>query len=81
MSDVETEKLKHKVLLEIEGELQLLQAVLVDASIFARKRGYDCIGWDALYVLFAERFAWTPEKVRSLKIEEMSWLLDTFFPV
>lgn len=79
MSDAAEDKLRNKVLAEIRDDLELLGAVVADASVIANKRGFGATGWDALYLLFAERFSWSPEKVRSLTIQELSWMVDTFF--
>lgn len=73
------DEIRSKVLAEIGNDIEFLQDILVDATIIAEDLGYDCTAWDALYVLFADRFSWTPEKVRSLTIQELGWMLDTFF--
>lgn len=75
MTDADEDKLRKQALADIE----LLRSVVADATVIAHKRGYDCAGWEALYLLFADRFSWTPEQVRSLRIPELSWMLETFF--
>lgn len=79
MSDPAEDKLRKQALDEIALDIEHLQHIVAEATVIADKRGYTCTGWDALYVLFAEKFSWTPEKVRSLRIEELGWMLDTFF--
>lgn len=79
MSDINEERLRKQALDEIALDIEQLQGVVYDATVIAHKRGHDCTGWDALYLLFAERFSWTSERVRSLRIQELAYMLDTFF--
>lgn len=55
------------------------KALLAQATDIAQKRGYKASGMNAFYVLFAEKFAWTPAQVRSLTLDELSLMLDAFF--
>lgn len=59
---------------------RLYKAVLENATFTARQRGFEVSDWDALYVLFAQQFSWTPAQVRSLSIDEISMMMDAFFP-
>lgn len=61
MCQSEEDKLRNKVLDDIDLDIDQLKNIVADASVIAHKRGYDSTGWDALYVLFAEKFSWTPE--------------------
>lgn len=79
MNNEDEDKLRKQALDDIALDIEHLQAIVEDATIIAHKRGYDCTGWDALYILFADRFSWTPEQVRSLRIRELGWMLDAFF--
>jgi hypothetical protein len=48
------------------------------AGIYAQKKGWDVTGWEALYLLFADKWGWTPSQVRSLTLDEISMFLDYF---
>ena len=79
MNNEDKDKLRKQALKDIELDIERLQDIVAGATVVAYDRGYNCSGWDALYLLFAEKFSWTPEKVRSLTISELSWLFETFF--
>lgn len=79
MSDINVDKLRKQALDDIALDIEHLQNIMADATVIAHKRGHECTGWDALYVLFAEKFSWTPEQVRRLRIQELGWMLDAFF--
>lgn len=62
-----------------EATARHYKALMDLASVTAEKAGYDAQGWDAFYVLFAEKFGWTPSQVRSLSEDELGLMLDAFF--
>lgn len=64
----------------IENEKRFYGALLQNASVIAEKKGFGAEDWNAFYVLFADRFGWTPSEVRSLTLEELSLFLREFFP-
>lgn len=63
-----------------DEESRFYRALMALATETARHKGFTATGWNALYVLFADRFGWTPAQVRSLNLEELSLMLDAFFP-
>lgn len=62
-----------------DADKQFYGVLMQRATCEARLRGWDVNGWAALYLLFAERFHWTPAQTRSLSLEEISSFLDVFF--
>lgn len=62
-----------------DADKQFYGELMKTATLEARLRGWDANGWAALYLLFAERFHWTPAQTRSLSLEEISSFLDVFF--
>lgn len=69
---------------EIDDDLQNNDTRRYDAFMrlateIAQKQGFDAIGWNALYLLFAHKFNWTPAQVRSLSMDELSLFFHEFF--
>lgn len=53
-------------------------ALLINATGAAKKKQYNAEDMDALYVLFAEKFHWTPSQVRALTLDEQILFFDNF---
>ncbi|WP_415518829.1 MAG: hypothetical protein ACEB74_13890 [Desulfovibrio aminophilus] len=64
----------------LNAEAHLYTANLALAQEYARKKGWDADSWNALYLLFAEKWGWTPSQVRGLTQEEISLFLDYLTP-
>lgn len=64
----------------VESEKRFYGLLLENASAIAEKKGFSAKDWNAFYVLFADRFGWTPSEVRSLTMSELSLFLHEFFP-
>lgn len=63
-----------------DEESRFYRAIMALATETAKQEGFNAVGWNALYVLFADKFGWTPAQVRSMTLEEISLMLDAFFP-
>lgn len=63
----------------LDEEARFTRVSLALATEIARGKGFNAVGWNALYVLFADRFGWTPTQVRSMTLEETSLMFDAFF--
>ncbi len=63
-----------------DEDSRFYHALMALATETAKQEGFNAVGWNALYVLFADKFGWTPAQVRSMNLDEVSLMLDAFFP-
>lgn len=62
---------------QYSGDMYALTLSQLDR--ISRKRGWKSDGMIVAYLLFAEKFGWTPNQVRSLTPEELDHFLAAFF--